>query len=1013
MNNQESVLSFWRDVEIFSLPDLPRDVVYMNPAKTLPWEMSFKPSKDFTWRHIIYFGKSPKETIANLIKEAVQEEIHEDWVEKPSGNTYMAVMIVNENGQTSHDGGYLQASYLHGIKCLQDNIPISNVNEKLQKTQDEFKERYPANQDAESLEMLNSPILTRAQLKNEVEVLRMLGIVGLRCDDRIYIKSDKVSRNSKPDPSFMNSFYLDDLNALLKEENRGPAIEKYLSDGRDAKPGTDILKDQQAFFELLNPELILSGKWAAKPEISLYTAQMAAVHSAMRELKNGEGIIGVNGPPGTGKTTMLLDIISDIIVERAKILLKEKAGELFGKSQRIERKDSYAYYFPPKSEVFRDIGIVVASNNNAAVENISKELPDEKKIDRASFPDADYLSAFSRDLIVGDAWGLLSAALGNAKNKQAFKNNVWNSFEDDKPKLQKFLLEIYNNPEKKDRSELYHAQFLAAKKELLLLLTDLENFKKEAVQYFSLLKEYLENRKHQVYLTNKVNEAASHLLMLTDKRKAELLNADRLLAVIDSTRQSVMLYQSSKPIFYFFHKLFNTQKYKNWHAPLEKMLNELVRLSTQQSENATLVGNLDQEIEKNKEVSDGFLRELKEIEKGAKLSLKLKASLKEKYGFADNNLPDESLYDLFETNRDAFHRANPWSSKIVNTLRSNIFLKSLKLHELAVLGNAKGFKNNLSLFMEMIDGRVEVSANMAAGLWQSFFFCVPVVSTSLASAGKLFKPLQKSSIAWLLLDEAGQASPQSAAGLINRVKRSIIVGDPLQIEPVMTIPQSVVQILNSAYKTDRLWSPLHTSVQKLADRITQQGTWVNGGEEEDIWTGLPLRAHRRCDNPMFDIANAIAYNGQMVKVQNDVDNYSPLGKSCWLDVTGTTIEARQVIVEELEVLVRKVSMLTSMSSEIFVISPFKSVATACEKVLKDILPNVKCGTIHTFQGKEADIVFLVLGSAPDKPASRQWASQKPNMLNVALTRAKRRFYVIGNKKLWGQNPYFDKLAADL
>jgi superfamily I DNA and/or RNA helicase len=52
----------------------------------------------------------------------------------------------------------------------------------------------------------------------------------------------------------------------------------------------------------------------------------------------------------------------------------------------------------------------------------------------------------------------------------------------------------------------------------------------------------------------------------------------------------------------------------------------------------------------------------------------------------------------------------------------------------------------------------------------------------------------------------------------------------------------------------------------------------------------------------------------------------------------------------------------------------------------------------------------VLGGDPDKPGSRRFARETPNLLNVAVTRAKRRLYVIGNYSTWGSERYFDKLA---
>ena len=71
------------------------------------------------------------------------------------------------------------------------------------------------------------------------------------------------------------------------------------------------------------------------------------------------------------------------------------------------------------------------------------------------------------------------------------------------------------------------------------------------------------------------------------------------------------------------------------------------------------------------------------------------------------------------------------------------------------------------------------------------------------------------------------------------------------------------------------------------------------------------------------------------------------------------------------------------------------------------------GTVHKMQGREADVVVLVLGGQPDRPRARSWAAERPNLLNVAVSRAGRRLYVIGNRELWKRLPFFGVLADSL
>ena len=74
----------------------------------------------------------------------------------------------------------------------------------------------------------------------------------------------------------------------------------------------------------------------------------------------------------------------------------------------------------------------------------------------------------------------------------------------------------------------------------------------------------------------------------------------------------------------------------------------------------------------------------------------------------------------------------------------------------------------------------------------------------------------------------------------------------------------------------------------------------------------------------------------------------------------------------------------------------------------------RVGTVHTFQGKEAEAVILMLGAGRGaKAGSRAWAGATPNLLNVAATRAKRVLYVVGNRTEWQSAGVFAAAAEVL
>lgn len=367
-------------------------------------------------------------------------------------------------------------------------------------------------------------------------------------------------------------------------------------------------------------------------------------------------------------------------------------------------------------------------------------------------------------------------------------------------------------------------------------------------------------------------------------------------------------------------------------------------------------------------------------------------------------------------------------SREKNILETELFIASLVLHE-AWIREVSLLESELKSIASLLSRPSGIPGTVSVALWEVLFMIAPLISTTLASVERMFANVPKESFPFAIIDEAGQALPQSGVGLLMRCKKGLILGDQRQLTPILSLPQSLDEFLQDKEELSEderlLFGASVSSLQSLADFQSEIGTYFGIDSSSPVWVGLPLTSHRRCDEPMFSISNKISYDNIMEFHTQKRSEISSIGESCWFDVKGEAKNSHWVPSQGFAVqnLLRKL-IQANPHPDCFFITPFRAVKDKLQEIVSEtfrerpdseIIKTLRrrVGTIHTFQGREADIVFLVLGCDWSSEGAADWAGGSPNLCNVAITRAKRFLYVIGDVDLWHRRGVFSDLQKGL
>lgn len=307
-------------------------------------------------------------------------------------------------------------------------------------------------------------------------------------------------------------------------------------------------------------------------------------------------------------------------------------------------------------------------------------------------------------------------------------------------------------------------------------------------------------------------------------------------------------------------------------------------------------------------------------------------------------------------------------------LRDQIKCQRLKVHALSLVSTKKRQQSHI---METEDFKPILEA----------FPCWCV--TTFAISGSL--PLKPGLFDVAIIDEASQCDIASCFPILFRAKKAVIVGDDKQLPHLSFLEKAKEQSFLSQYgipeKYQLMWRFRTNSMFDLADYYSMNS--------------VMLDEHFRSLPPIIEFSNREFYGGRMRVMKKDVGDdlvletvHVPEGKVDF-DATRNLPEIEALVKRLYDIIVEDERKNPDNPVSIGIISPFRAqveqLKVSVAKVLSDHMikkHQIEIGTAHTFQGDERDIILMSWAFANNSFPQSLTFLQKPNLFNVAISRAR-------------------------
>lgn len=254
-------------------------------------------------------------------------------------------------------------------------------------------------------------------------------------------------------------------------------------------------------------------------------------------------------------------------------------------------------------------------------------------------------------------------------------------------------------------------------------------------------------------------------------------------------------------------------------------------------------------------------------------------------------------------------------------------------------------------------------------------------------------PLKPALFDVVILDEASQCDIASCFPILFRAKKAVIVGDDKQLPHLSFLEKAKEQsFLNQYNIEDRyqlLWRFRTNSMFDVANYYSTTPTLLD--------------EHFRSPKPIIEFSNREFYGGRIKVMKPYFDDVSPVElvevkeAKVDTDITRNQAECEAIIKKVQDIIYENEKNPDLEPVSIGIISPFRGQVELIKKAVLRVFSQetiqqhqIEIGTAHTFQGDERDVMLMSWAIAANSHSQSLMFLQKPNLFNVAITRARKR-----------------------